>query len=138
MLSCAEQELRRTGLNHCVRLRRTKLPRRGHWALATHEGLSGRVLSLTRRPNKSEAGCLLATRARRSFVKALFDKERTTAGGRRDAAAIEAFRPLWGQPGRTSDRTPFFVLNTIAEEGDLVDENYKDCTSSFQFTERGL
>ena len=25
-----------------------------------------------------------------------------------------------------------YVLNTIAEEGDLVDENYKDCASSFQ------
>ncbi len=25
-----------------------------------------------------------------------------------------------------------YVLNTIADEGDLVDENYKDCTSAFQ------
>ena len=59
---------------------------------------------------------------RPDLVQALFDKKRTTVGGRRDTSAVNTFR------------TPYYVLNTIAEEGDLVDENYKDCTSSFQLT----
>jgi hypothetical protein len=111
---------------------------RNQWALATHEGVDGRVQIPPRQLTKSEAGRLLATRARHGFVKALFDKNSTTAGGRRDASAIDTFRPLRGQPEHSSGRIPFYVLNTIAEEGDLVDENYKDCTSSFQFTQSGL
>ena len=50
------------------------------------------------------------------------NKNRILEGIGRDASEVDTFR------------TPSYVLNTIAEEGDLVDENYKECTSSFQFT----
>ena len=63
---------------------------------------------------------------RADLVQALFDKKRSTGGGRRNASAMNTFK------------TPYYVLNTIAEEGDLVDENYKHCTSSFQLTAPGL
>ena len=71
----------------------------------------------------------LAISRRADLGQDFFDKKRSLGAtfaerkfDRRDAPEVHTFR------------TPSYVLNTIAEEGDLVDENYKECTSSFQFT----
>ena len=47
-----------------------------------------------------------------------------------NAPSCSAFCPA-NRSTNTSTGKRSYVLNTIAEEGDLVDENYKDCTSSF-------
>jgi hypothetical protein len=75
---------------------------------------------------------------RPDLVQALFDKKRTTAAGRRDASALVRRRRTWPLRGLDTFRASSYVLNTIAEEGDLVDDNYKDCTSSFQFAAPAL
>ena len=78
-------------------------------------------------PNIVEPSLAISRRA--DLGQDFFDKKRSLGAtfaerklDRRDAPEVHTFR------------TPFYVLNTIAEEGDLVDENYKECTSLFQFT----
>ena len=78
------------------------------FALANRTGVDLRLVEPSRAVGRR---CVLA--------QTMFDKKRTTTNGRREATAVNM------------SKTPYYVLNTIAEEGDLVDDNYKDCTSSF-------
>ena len=50
--------------------------------------------------------------------------------GQASDTGLNHHRWLWrGASAIDTSKTPSYVLNTIAEEGDLVDENYKDCIS---------
>ena len=101
-------------------------------AMARHAPVVDRAAPLTNRSRVGSrfvlggsrtTGCFDNVQGEANFLSLALASR---AGGRRDASAVGTFR------------TPYYVLNTIAEEGDLVDENYKDCTYSFQLTTPGL